>query len=312
MFNMVNSGIIDVHQHCFPPNYKKILDDCGITVAAMLNSPPVTNWTVESHLKGMDENGIAVGMLSITGGFLYSRRLTRECNEYFARLISDYPNRFGAFAVLPFPDLDGCLKEVEYAIDQLKLDGVGLLTNVKGHYPADPEYAELFKELNRRKMVVCMHPNDPPFGDLGKVKVPWAMVEFPMETTRAVSQMLFGGTFDLCPEARFILPHAGGAIPFVAGRIARSIERVNVIEHLKKQYYDTSGSAFAYALRSLHELVEPSQVLFGSDFGMKGGDTTNIVRSIKGLNEYYRDDKKTLQRIERENALELFARFKRR
>jgi predicted TIM-barrel fold metal-dependent hydrolase len=301
--------IIDVHQHCFPPEYKAVLDECGVTVRA-LNDAPVPSWSPEGHLAGMDETGVATGILSITGGFIYSRTLTRRCNEYFARLISDYPGRFGAFAVLPFPDLEGTLKEIEYSIDQLKLDGVGLMTNVQGHYLADPEYAELFDELNRRKMVVCIHPNDPPYGSLGKVNAPWAMIEFPLETTRTVGQMMYSGLLERCPDIRFILPHAGGAIPFVAERYSDFLRKKDAIVQLKRQYYDTSGAANAYALRSLQELVEPSHILFGSDFGMGGSNSTMLSMTINKLRKYDGFDKKTLMLVERENALELFPRFK--
>lgn len=309
MVKGVKPHIIDVHQHCFPPEYKAVLDECGITVAAMMNAP-VPNWSLEGHLAGMDEACVATGMLSITGGFIYSRALTRKCNEYFARIVSDHPSRLGAFAALPFPDVEGTLNEIEYAIDVLHLDGVGMVTNVQGHYLGDPEYGEIFDELNRRKMVVCLHPNDPPYGNLGKVRAPWAMIEFPLETTRTVGYMLYGGTIERCPDIRFILPHAGGAIPFIAGRYAGFGQNPKAIEHLQRQYYDTSGSANRFALRSLQELVEPSHILFGSDFGMGGRDTKMLQMTIKSLCEYDGFNKETLMQVERDNALELFPRLK--
>jgi predicted TIM-barrel fold metal-dependent hydrolase len=302
-----NPYIIDVHQHCFPPEYTAVLDDIGWPHASN-PTMPWPSWSPETHLAGMDEYGITTGILSITGGLVYSRTLTRKCNEYFARIISDHPGRFGACAVLPFPDMEGTLKEVEYSIDTLKLDGVGLITNVQGHYLGDPEYVELFEELNRRKMVVCIHPNNPPYVSLGKVHGPGAMMEFPLETTRTVGQMLYGGTLDHCPDVRFILPHAGGAIPFVAGRYAGYGQKRDIIAILKKQYYDTSGSAYPYPLRALQELVEPSQILFGSDYGM--GGTRALAEQIEGLHAYKGFDEKTLMMVERDNALKLFPRFK--
>jgi predicted TIM-barrel fold metal-dependent hydrolase len=199
MAKVVKPSVIDVHQHCIPPDYKTVLDECGVTLGANLNAP-ILPWSVESHLAKMDEAGIATGLLSITGGLLYSRPLTRKCNEYFARIINDNPGRLGAFAVLPFPDIEGTLKEIEYAIDELKLDGVGMLTNVQGHYLGDPEYSEIFDELNRRKMVVCIHPNDPPYGYLGKVKAPWSMIEFPLETTRTVGICYMGVLSNVVPK----------------------------------------------------------------------------------------------------------------
>jgi 6-methylsalicylate decarboxylase len=182
---MLDTHIIDVHQHCIPPEYKAALDECDITNRAMLDAP-VHPGILEKQLAGMDEAGVAIGMLSITGCLLYSRPLARKCNEFFTKIISDQPQRLGAFASLPLPNLEGTLREIAYALDVLKLDGVGLLANVQGHYLGDPEYADIFNELNRRKAMVCIYPNDPPFGYLGKVKAPWAMIEFPLETTRTI------------------------------------------------------------------------------------------------------------------------------
>ena len=71
-----------------------------------------------------------------------------------------------------------------------------MVTNVGGHYLGDPEFAPIFDELNRRKAVVCIHPNDAPFEPLQKVKAPWATIEFPLETTRTFGYMLWGGTLD--------------------------------------------------------------------------------------------------------------------
>ena len=280
-----------------------------------MNGSPIPPWDLKSHLAGMDENGVAVGLLSITAGLVYSPKLMRQCNEYFAKIISDHPTRLGAFAALPFPDIAATLKEIEYSIDQLKLDGVGFMTNVQGHYLGDPEFAEIFQEINRRKLIVCIHPNDQPFGSVGKIPAPWAQMEFPLETTRTVGQMIYGGTFDRFPDMRFILPHAGGAIPFVAGRYAgydqKSVitgEPRDVIAILKKQYYDLSGSAFPYPLRALQELVEPSQIMFGSDFGM--GGAAALATTIKGMRTYKGFDEKTLRLVERDNALKVFPRFK--
>jgi 6-methylsalicylate decarboxylase len=301
--------IIDVHQHCFPPEYKAVLDSCAIKVAAMMDSP-IANWELEGHLAGMEAAEIATGMLSITGGFLYSRALTRKCNEYFARIISDHPSRLGAFAALPFPDVEASLKEIEYAIDVLKLDGVGMITNVQGHYLGDPEFAPIFDELNRRKVVVCMHPNDPPYGYLGKVRAAWAMIEFPLETTRTVGYMLHGGTLQRCPDIKFILPHAGGAIPFVAMRYANFSTDEKLLKLLQSQYYDTSGSANRFVFRCLDEFVDPSHILFGSDFGMGGSNFTAAQMTVKGLRDYKGFDKKSLSKVERDNALELFPRLK--
>jgi predicted TIM-barrel fold metal-dependent hydrolase len=310
MENKESPQIIDVHQHCFPPEYLAVLKECDIKVAALMNAP-LPDWSLESHLAGMDEASIATGFLSITGGFIYSRSLTRKCNEYFAKIISNHPSRLGAFAVLPFPDVDACLKEIEYAIDILKLDGIGLITNVQGIYLGDPETTAIFDELNRRKQVVCIHPNDPPYGSLSKVKVPWAMIEFPLETTRTLGYMLHGGILKRCPDIKFILPHAGGALPYVAARYANFGRNIKALTSFQSQYYDITGATNRYTLASLQNFVDPSHILFGSDFGMMGENSMVAPTiSIKELLEYQGFNKEDMRNVQRNNAINLFPRLK--
>ncbi|MEN6591662.1 MAG: amidohydrolase family protein [Methanobacterium sp.] len=91
----------------------------------------------------------------------FARRLSRKTNEIYAGLIENHPERFGAFATLPLPDVDAAFEELEYALDVLKLDGVFLLSNYDGYYPGDTRFERLFSELNRRKVAVSVHPATP-------------------------------------------------------------------------------------------------------------------------------------------------------
>ena len=150
-------GEIDVHHHILPSFYVAALEGIGITTSFGL---PFPKWSPEEAIEVMDKNSIATAITSISTPGVYfkessfSRDLARRCNEYSAQLMREYPDRFGAFASLPLPDVEGALNELEYAIDELNLDGVVLMSNVEGHYLGDPAYEELFAELNRRKLVV--------------------------------------------------------------------------------------------------------------------------------------------------------------
>ena len=148
----VRGGAIDVHHHFVPPG--------GAT-----NRP----WSPQMSLEQMDAFGIGVAILSMTqnGELLYNgtekgRAAVRAGNEYGATLMQQYPKKFGLMGGIPMPDLEGSLREVEYAYDTLKVDAIGIYTNDNhGRWPGDPYFEPLWQELNRRNAIVYMHPLAP-------------------------------------------------------------------------------------------------------------------------------------------------------
>jgi predicted TIM-barrel fold metal-dependent hydrolase len=264
----------------------------------------------------MDRNGIAKAITSLSAPNLWfddiekTRRLTRECNEYGARVRDDHPGRFGLFASLTLPDTEGSLREISYALDELKADGVSLLTNYGGKYPGEPEFAPIFEELHRRRAIVHFHPAETPDKNPHRLPIPAATLDFPFETTKAVTSLLVHGTLARSRNIRFIFSHAGGTIPFLAERIARLEMRPEfraqipdgVMFELKRLYFDTALSANKLIFSSLLKFVSHEQVLFGSDYPYAPEATT--VASIKGLaNLGLPPD--ILHAIERTNALRL-------
>lgn len=310
---------IDVHHHIVPQEYLAALASIGITTSG---GRPFPEWTPDSSLALMDEHGIATAITSVTspgvyfGDRAFARDLARRCNEMSARLVSDHPQRFGAFAVLPLPDVDGALSEVEYALDTLGLDGVGLLASVGDQYMGDPAFDALFAELNRRKTVTFIHPTIPPGSDVPRLDLPAFMVEFVFDTTRAVTNLIYSGTLERYRDIPFIISHAGGAAPYLAWRIwVGGFPLPDVHEHapegaityLQRLYYDTALSAAPYALRSLQELVDSSHILFGSDYPFAPAILT--TETVRGLADYDGFDSQARMTIERENALRLFRRL---
>jgi predicted TIM-barrel fold metal-dependent hydrolase len=217
-------------------------------------------------------------------------------------------------AVLPLPDVDASLAELEYALDTLKLDGVALLSSVDDRYMGDQAYDEVFDELNRRRAVVFMHPTFAP-GGKPRSSLPPSLVEFVFETTMAVSTLLFSGTLERCGDIRIVLPHAGGTIPYVALRLCLGQfwpglqEQVpqGVLPYLQRLYYDTALSGAPFALRSLQELVDNAQILFGSDYPFAPELAT--VATIGGLNGYDGFDAPALESVYADNARALFPRL---
>ncbi len=307
---------IDVHQHVLPPEYVAALAELGIRSSGGRALP---EWDVNSTLELMDRQGIAAAIVSISEpGVYFGDRgsggdLARRCNEYCAGLVQQYPRRFGAFAILPLPDVGAALAELEYALDILKLDGVVLLSSVEGIYPGDAAFDELFAELNRRKAVVFVHPTVPVINAGLRLNLPSFLVEFVFDTTRAVANLIYSGTLERCPDIRFIVAHAGGTVPFLAYRIASGQVMLpgapqGVMTYLKQLYYDTAFSANPYVLRSLQELVDASHILFGSDYPFAPEIVTGF--SVRGIQDYDGFDEQARKAVERESALALFPRFR--
>ena len=309
---------IDVHHHIVPREYVRALADVGIETCGGF---PFPDWSPESSLELMEENGIATALASLSapgvyfGDEAFARDLARRCNEFLAGLMSDQPKRFGAFAVLPLPDVDGALRELEYALDTLRLDGVGLLTSVAGKYLGDPVFEPLFEEIDRRKAVVYTHPNIPPGFDALGLLFPAPLMEFVFDTTRAATYMVLGGTLKRHPGIRLILSHAGGAIPYIAGRIALADDNPllsgnvpeGAVAALECFYYDTALSATRHAFPSLRELVDPTHILFGTDYPF--APEAVIGRMTSGIEDHGGFDAAAMRSIERDNAARLFPRL---
>ena len=305
---------IDVHHHILPPDYVATVGDERIGPLILAGRTP--EWTPAMSVEAMDRNGIATAVTSISAPGLWfgdneeSVRLARLCNEYAASIRRDHPGRFGVFASLPLPDVDASLAEIEYALDTLGADGIGLLTSYGDRYPGDPAFAPVFDELDRRGAAVYFHPTNAPCSQC-LPEIPAATLDFPFDTTRAVVSLLYSGTFARCRDIRFIFSHAGGTVPFLAERIARLGARPGfkekvpngVLPELERLYYDTALSANWLAFRSLLELVAPDKVLFGSDYPFAPEAT--MTATVKGLIELGLEPE-VLRGIERNNALELF------
>jgi predicted TIM-barrel fold metal-dependent hydrolase len=161
----------------------------------------------------MDKAGVATAITSITtpgvsfGDPVAARRLARECNEYAARLVVDFPGRFGVFAALPLPDIEGSLRETAYALDVLKADGVCMFTSYGDRWLGDPEFTPVMAELDRRKAVLYTHPTAPNCCRNLVPDVPAPIIEYGTDTTRTIASLVFSGTAARFPNIRFIFSH---------------------------------------------------------------------------------------------------------
>ncbi len=296
---------IDVHHHVVPPEYAN-------------DSMPIKIPDAESQLHTMDRWRIRAAITSLTPRVLMrnparGRDVARGCNEFQADLIRAHSSRFGSLALLPLPDVDGALEELSYALDVLRLDGVGLFSSFAGRYLGDSLFDPVFDELNRRKAVVFVHPahcEAPPDARLG---APPFAVEYVFDTTRAIVNMIFTGTLKRCPDIRFIVAHCGGTVPFLAQRIAaleghRSAPGVTgVIAALQSLYYETASATSPYALRCLQELAKSTHILWGSDLPFVYGE--RLQAEVEHWEAYDGFDDAGRSAAEEANALRLFPRF---
>jgi predicted TIM-barrel fold metal-dependent hydrolase len=203
-----------------------------------------------------------------------SRGFARRCNEYAAELAREHPRRFRFFAAVPLPDAEGSLREIEYALDVLKAEGIGLMTSYGDKWLGDASFAAVFDELNRRKAVVYVHPTAPACCRNLMSYVPPSMTEFVQDTNRAITSLMFSGSLARLRDIRWVFSHAGGTMPMLAGRIAENLrwqkltDKVpNGVEfELKRLFYEVANSANRPAMAALTSLVPISQIMFGSDY----------------------------------------------
>jgi 6-methylsalicylate decarboxylase len=276
-------GRIDVHAHHVPDIYREALLSKGLVNPGGYPTPV---WSPERAMTMMDEFGIQMQVVSISDpgvGFLAqaeANTLARKVNEYTAELIKDRPTRFGGYALIPLPDVDAALAEIAYALDVLKLDGIGLLTSYNGANAAMPQFDPVWQELNRRKCLVFMHPTAPLADDKPSYVVPDFLVEFTFETTRFCTLALNRGLTSTYPDLRIQLAHAGGAFPFLSYRIGilqtgapsqvlKDPDAVNgalPASAIEPFYYDTGIACSPQQMRSVLEISDVNHVLFGTDW----------------------------------------------
>jgi predicted TIM-barrel fold metal-dependent hydrolase len=296
---------IDVHHHILPPEYVRLVGKERIGAPAPNGAMP--DWDVASSLRAMDSAGVSSAIVSVSapgiwfGNVRESQRLARSCNEFAAQMVRDHPTRFGVFAALPLPDAKASLAEVGHALDTLKCDGIGLMTNYGDRYLGDAAFKPLFDELNSRRAVVYVHPTSCSCDSKVLPGIPASMIEFPHSTTRTIVSLLDSDTFNRCPNIRFIFSHAGGTVPFLAtriGRVSTLINKPGWLPQLQKLYYDTASSTNSASFGALLKTVNVSQVVLGSDFPFTSaaalagtledlkqlGLSAAEVRAIEGVN----------------------------
>jgi predicted TIM-barrel fold metal-dependent hydrolase len=283
-------GRLDLHHHFASPRWLKKMSDSGRQGAQQ-----VQNFGPDKSIDAMDRAGVEKAFISCTTpGATFgadfanaredTRSLARDLNEFGARMVSDYKGRFGLFGVLPLPNVDDSLREIEYVFDTLNADGVGLLTSYDNRWLGDRMFQPVFEELNRRRAVVYSHPTDPPccsalFRDISPGTIEWNT-----DTSRAIFSMIndtAGGkpvpsAAERYPDIRFVWSHAGGTLVSLSGRFLGAARSADVLAapaavnsrlyHIRRFYYDTAQSTNVVIMQALKSLVGAPQIVFGADY----------------------------------------------
>lgn len=317
---------IDVHHHLVPERYAQLLRDKGIQPGGV----DVPSWTPDASRKVMRANSIASAVLSVStpgawfGDVAESHYWARWLNEYCAGLVEADPRRFGFFATLTLPDVDGAIAEAEHALDNLKADGIVLLANTDGRYLGDAAFDRLLAFLNERRAVVFVHPGDLPAPPADGV--PPFTADFLLDTTRTAISLIASGALEKYPHIKWILAHAGGFVPYVAHRIlltmlrnepkwklaALALNQERAVEQrmqmFKRFWFDIALSSTPATFPSLLAVADPAKLLYGSDFPFAPGMAVKYMRNqyeLSDLPDGLRTD------IDHRNAEVLFPRLTR-
>jgi 6-methylsalicylate decarboxylase len=279
---------IDVHHHYAPKTWQDAMVKAGLGDVR-------GRWTPQVSIEQMDKGGTHTAMVS-TGQFIWrlgpearTKLLiqgARDANEYGAKMVRDYPGRFGLWAALPLPEIDLTLKEIAYALDTLKADGFGITTSWGLKYLGDPMFNPVLEELNRRKAIVYSHPGEPACCLNLIPGLPPNPIEYGTDTTRMAMSLVVNKVPSRFPNIRFILSHAGGTTPFLIGRfdgknshkLDQPAPAGSPLEALRTFYYDTAATFNPAAMYATKKVMGIDRILFGTDYPY--GETTEVVQGL--------------------------------
>ncbi|MDE3100977.1 MAG: amidohydrolase [Chloroflexota bacterium] len=303
---------IDVHTHHYPVEFFRLIersrsdfsfgtDPTGRRIIRYKGSrffgiqPAMTD--IAKRIEDMDRVGIDVAVLSLSTPNVYfaetaqQPEVARLVNDSYAEEIAKRPDRLAGFASVPMDDPDAALRELHRAIEDLRLNGVILLSNVNGRPLTDPRYRPFLEEAHRMEVCVLLHPMLPAAAEPFSEYVLGPIVGFPFDTTLAVARLAYSGLLRDLPGIRWIVAHLGGAVPYLMERMdngwrdfAETKAHIDELPsvYLKRLYYDTVSFSQP-SLRYVRGLVGADRMLMGSDYPHLLGSIDRAVSSIEEL-----------------------------
>ena len=313
---------LDLHTHFYTPEYFQAVSDLpsefsfaesstGQTIITYRGArffgvtPAMTN--VAQRIEDMDRVGIDVEVVSLSTPNVFfttaehQPRVARMINDSYAELIVKHPKRFKGFASIPMDAPDAAVSELHRAINDLKLNGVVLLSNIGGKPLTSPEYRPFFAEANRMSLCIFLHPMLPANADSFREYVLGPIIGFPFDTSLAVARMCYDGMFEDFPDIRWIIGHLGGAVPYLMERMDNGFRdfadcraKIDKLpsEYLKRLHYDTVSFS-QHTLTMVRNMVGADHMVMGSDYPHLLGSIDRAVSSIEGL-EIDNEEKKAI------------------
>src|SRR3989304_979553 len=302
---------IDFHNHFYPPEYVKKLegggkrcgfvqDPTGLKIAsekgARFLGITSQHVNVEQRIADMDRIGIDIQVLTLTTPNVYfstrkrNLHLAKMSNDFFAELCQKYPQRFIAFASVPLKHPEDAIKELHRAVKDLGMKGVVLGSNIDGKHLHSKEFWPFYEEVDRLNLPIFIHPMVPAHPEAWAELPLVPFIGFVMDTTVTLAKMVLSGVFEKFPNLTMILPHLGGTLPFLFGRIDsgygsyfKGLVTKLPTEYLKRFYYDTV-SFYQPALTCTYLAVGADHMVLGSDYPHVIGDISRAVSSIEEMN----------------------------
>ncbi|PYH81132.1 amidohydrolase 2 [Aspergillus uvarum CBS 121591] len=316
---------IDVHSHPVPQIWLDALIEEGyptVNGSLIVEGFPVPDWTLTGHLQNMDSYGVNYSTLSVTTPGVYflaskpqkAKRLARELNNLLHNYTQSYPTRLGALCLLPLPNVADALEEIKYCLDTLHFDGIGFYTNYNGLYLGDATLDPVFAALNQRRATVFVHPATPGCAD-ATLGYGGPLTEYPFDSVRAMENMLLTGQRARYPNVTMIYPHGGGAMPYLAGRIAGvaslpalgALNPATVVAQLKGYYFDTASAYSAIQLQALKAFIGVGRIVTGTDFPyVPVSQAKPGLASIQANGNFTEAE---MAQINHQNALAIFPRI---
>ena len=303
--------VIDFHNHFYPPEYLQAIQDGPSNVRVtfdeqknpLLHYPGDYNVVVPGHrdiayrAEVLKKEGVSKQVLTFTTPGTHiesperSVELARMVNDAFAKIMRERADRFTALATLPLNVPEASVTELDRCFRELGFRGAMLFSNVNGVPLSDKRFWPLYERANELKAVLYIHPEFPV--GVEAMTDYWLMplIGFPFDTTLAAAKLVFSGVPEKFDEIKWVLCHAGGAIPYLAERLDRGFHafkecRANITkppsEYLKKFYFDTVNFD-ANALRLVIEFAGTDHMLAGSDYPHLIGNFDKMFSSIKML-----------------------------